>query len=73
VHDPVLDKAREVAALLSAKSPIALRLMKALANRALGGDHAQLLERAIVIGDSADPPLPLVSHRVTVRGVEQLA
>jgi len=32
-----------------------------------------ILERAIVIGDSADPPLPLVSHRVTVRGVEQLA
>jgi len=32
-----------------------------------------ILENAIVIGDSADPPLPLVSHRVTVRGVEQLA
>ena len=32
-----------------------------------------ILESAIVIGDSADPPLPLVSHRVTVRGVEQLA
>ncbi len=31
------------------------------------------LERAIVIGDSATPPLPLVSHRVTVRGVETLA
>ena len=31
------------------------------------------LEQAIVIGDSAPPPLPLVSHRVTVRGVEQLA
>jgi enoyl-CoA hydratase len=40
VHDPVLDKAREVAALLAAKSPIALRVMKELANRALGGDHA---------------------------------
>ena len=40
VHDPVLDKAREVAALLASKSPIALRLMKELANRALGGDHA---------------------------------
>jgi enoyl-CoA hydratase len=39
VHDPVLDKAREVGALLAAKSPIALRLMKDLANRALGGDH----------------------------------
>jgi len=32
----------------------------------------RILEGAIVIGDSADPPLPLVSHRVTVRGVEQL-
>ncbi len=31
------------------------------------------LERAIVIGDSALPPLPLVSHRVTARGVETLA
>lgn len=31
------------------------------------------LEQAIVIGDSAPPPLPLVSHRVTARGVEQLA
>jgi enoyl-CoA hydratase len=39
IHDPVLDKARETAALLASKSPIALRVMKALANRALGGDH----------------------------------
>ena len=31
------------------------------------------LEHAIVIGDSALPPLPLVSHRVTTRGVEPLA
>ena len=31
------------------------------------------LEQAIVIGDSARPPMPLVSHRVTARGVEQLA
>ena len=31
------------------------------------------LEHAIVIGDSAPPSLPLVSHRVTVRGVEGLA
>ena len=44
VHDPVLDKAREVGTLLASKSPIALRLMKELANRALGGDHAQNLE-----------------------------
>jgi pyrimidine-nucleoside phosphorylase len=31
------------------------------------------LERAIAIGDSAPAPLPLVSHRVTARGVEHLA
>jgi len=40
VHDPVLEKARETAALLASKSPIALRVMKDLANRALGGDHS---------------------------------
>jgi len=39
VHDPVLEKARETATLLAAKSPIALNVMKELANRALGGDH----------------------------------
>jgi enoyl-CoA hydratase len=39
VHDPVLDKARETAGLLASKSPIAIRAMKELANRALGGDH----------------------------------
>jgi enoyl-CoA hydratase len=39
VHDPVLDKARETAQLLATKSPVALRAMKQLANRALGGDH----------------------------------
>ncbi len=44
VHDPVLDKARETAGLLASKSPIALRVMKGLANRALGGDHAANLD-----------------------------
>jgi enoyl-CoA hydratase len=44
VHDPVLEKARETAGLLAAKSPIALRVMKELANRALGGDHAANLD-----------------------------
>jgi enoyl-CoA hydratase len=39
VHDPVLDKARETASLLATKSPVALRVMKELANRALGGSH----------------------------------
>jgi len=32
-----------------------------------------LLEQAIVISDSAPPSLPLVSHRITARGVERLA
>ena len=40
VHDPVLDKARETATLLASKSPVGLKVMKELANRALGGDHA---------------------------------
>ena len=31
------------------------------------------LERAIEVGDSAVPPLPLISHHVTVRGVERIA
>jgi enoyl-CoA hydratase len=44
VHDPVLDKASEMAALLASKSPVALRLMKELANRALGGDHGANLD-----------------------------
>jgi enoyl-CoA hydratase len=44
VHDPVLDRAREVAQLLEGKSPVALRVLKHLANRALGGDHAENLD-----------------------------
>jgi enoyl-CoA hydratase len=44
VHDPVLEKTRETAALLASKSPVALRVMKELTNRALGGDHAANLE-----------------------------
>ena len=32
-----------------------------------------VLEKAIVIGDFAEAPLPLVSHHVTARGVKQLA
>ncbi|MBW8741644.1 MAG: enoyl-CoA hydratase/isomerase family protein [Acidobacteria bacterium] len=49
VADPVLDRARETGRLLATKSPVALRVMKQLANRALGGDHAQNLD---VEGDS---------------------
>jgi len=44
VADPVLDRARETATLLASKSPIALRVMKELANRALGGDHSANLD-----------------------------
>jgi len=32
-----------------------------------------VLERAIVISDAAPSPLPLISHRVTLRGVQALA
>ena len=31
------------------------------------------LRKAITIGDEAEPPLPLISHRVTKAGVEPLA
>jgi enoyl-CoA hydratase len=44
VHDPVLDKALETAHVLAVKSRDSLRLMKELANRALGGDHAANLD-----------------------------
>ena len=44
VHDPVLEKARETAQLLAAKSSGSLAAMKQLANRALGGDHEANLE-----------------------------
>jgi enoyl-CoA hydratase len=43
VHDPVLEKAREVAALLASKSPLALAAAKATVNHALHGDHADNL------------------------------
>ncbi len=45
VHDPVLEKAHEVAALLASKSPVALAAAKAACNRALQGDHDGNLER----------------------------
>ena len=44
IHDPVLEKALETARLLASKSPVSLRQMKKLANRALGGDHAANLD-----------------------------
>jgi enoyl-CoA hydratase len=43
VHDPVLDKARETAELLAAKSPVALAAAKRALNRVLHGDHAKNL------------------------------
>jgi enoyl-CoA hydratase len=45
VHDPVLEQAREVAALLASKSPVALAAAKRACNRALQGNHAESLER----------------------------
>jgi enoyl-CoA hydratase len=45
VHDPVLEKAREVAALLASKSPVALAAAKAATNRALQGEHDPNLEQ----------------------------
>jgi pyrimidine-nucleoside phosphorylase len=31
------------------------------------------LQKSITVGDEAEPPLPLISHRVTRKGVEELA
>jgi enoyl-CoA hydratase len=44
VHDPVLERALEVAQLLATKSPVALRVLKQLANRALGSERAASLD-----------------------------
>jgi enoyl-CoA hydratase len=45
VHDPVLEKAHEVAELLASKSPVALAAAKRALNQALQGDHIENLER----------------------------
>jgi enoyl-CoA hydratase len=45
VHDPVLEKAREVAALLASKSPVALAAAKAATNRALQAEHERNLNQ----------------------------
>jgi enoyl-CoA hydratase len=45
VHDPVLEKAREVAELLASKSPIALAAAQRTLNHALQGDHVENLQR----------------------------
>jgi enoyl-CoA hydratase len=45
VHDPVLDKAHEAAALLASKSPLALAAAKRALNHVLQGDHVDNLQR----------------------------
>jgi enoyl-CoA hydratase len=45
VHDPVLEKVREVTELLASKSPVALAAAKRATNQALQGDHAEGLKR----------------------------
>ena len=45
IRDPVLEKAREVAALLASKSALALAAAKRALNHALQGDHAENLRR----------------------------
>jgi enoyl-CoA hydratase len=45
VHDPALEKAREVAELLASKSPVALVAAKRATNLALQGVHAENLRR----------------------------
>src|SRR5207253_5654909 len=45
VHDPVLEKAQEVAQLLASKSPLALAAAKRALNHALQGDHVENLQR----------------------------
>jgi enoyl-CoA hydratase len=44
VHDPAIDKAREVAELLSSKGPLALAAAKRALNHSLQGDHVENLE-----------------------------
>jgi len=45
VHDPAIDKAREVAELLVSKGPLALAAAKRALNHSLQGDHVENLER----------------------------
>ena len=45
VHDPVLEKALEVARVLASKSPVALAAAKRALNHALQGEHPANLER----------------------------
>jgi enoyl-CoA hydratase len=43
LHDPPIEKAREVADLLASRSPVALAAAKRALNRVLGGDHLENL------------------------------
>jgi enoyl-CoA hydratase len=45
VHDPVLEKAREVASLLASKGPLALAAAKRATNHALQGEQVENLRR----------------------------
>jgi enoyl-CoA hydratase len=47
VHDPVLERARETAELLAAKSPLALAAIKRTTNHVLQGDHVDNLGREV--------------------------
>jgi enoyl-CoA hydratase len=47
VHDPVLERAREVARAFAAKSAVALRILKRLANRTLGAAHEENLDAEV--------------------------
>ncbi|MGB2874597.1 MAG: enoyl-CoA hydratase-related protein [Gaiellaceae bacterium] len=52
VHDPVLERAREVASLLASKSPLALAAAKRAVNLALQRDHVEnLAAEADLFGD----------------------
>jgi len=44
VHDPVLDRAQEVALTIASKGPRAVAIAKALCNRSLQGDHSANLD-----------------------------
>jgi enoyl-CoA hydratase len=45
VHDPVLERALEIARLLASKAPLALAAAKRALNHTLQGDHVENLER----------------------------
>ena len=52
MHDPVLERAQEVALTIASKGPQAVAAAKALCNRSLQGDHvANLDEEARVFGE----------------------